>query len=89
MTQTRDITLAGHTYAVPPLPLAITIPLYPILRKLEMSGFAERWGGGEPSDEDMADIAMVAFLCVKGCDPEFTAAKFYDLAIMPSQLFQA
>ncbi len=89
MTDTRDIVLGGRTFEVPRLPLGVNIKAYPLLRKVNNNGLFERWHApdGGPTEEDMADIALVGFLCAKAADPALTREEFDALPIAPHELF--
>lgn len=93
MTDTRDMILGGQTFAVPRLPLRATRKVYPLCRKLSVQGLLDRCAqsGGvlECSEEELADVAEIAFLCASAADETLTREAFETLAISPPELLDA
>jgi hypothetical protein len=86
---TLSLDLGGRTFKVPPLPLGHNIEAYPLLRKMQNSGFLERWISPEtpPTQEDMADLTTVLFLCAKAAEPGLTVEEFNALPVTPAEMF--
>jgi hypothetical protein len=56
---TLSLELGGRTFEVPPLSIAHNIEAYPLLRKMQNSGFLERWlGVTKPSALDVESVEM-------------------------------
>lgn len=93
MAETRKITLGGRTFDVPPFVLRLNLKLYPLCRKLTNGEILERSvrAGGvlEASEEEMADLADLAFQACRAGDPELTREAFDELAITPPELLDA
>lgn len=94
MTEARNMTLGGRTFAVPPLPLSVTRQIYPICRKLSLKGalvdrVIEEGLLAGMTDEDMTDLANVDFACAQVAAPDLTRDMFDALPITPPQLFDA
>ena len=93
MTDTREMKLGGRTFAVPALPLKVTMKVYPLCRKLTLAGLVTRSvaaGAFAVTDEqEMADVAEVAFLCCQAADWSLTRADFEALPIEPLELIDA
>lgn len=84
--------LGGRTFAVPRLPLQATIRAYPLCRKLRNSDVLGRFteiSPGEFTEEDMRDLAEVAFICAQAADWSFPRAEFDQLSITPGELVDA
>lgn len=93
MTDTRDMILAGRTYVVPRLSLKATMKVYPLCRKLTVNGLVDRCAaaGGvlDCSEEEMAEVAEIAFLCASAAEEGLTQEMFEALAISPPELLDA
>lgn len=93
MTDTRDMTLGGRTFAVPRLPLKATMRVYPLCRKLTVNGLVDRCAaaGGvlDCSEEEMAEVAEIAFLCAASAEDGLTQEVFDALPISPPELLDA
>lgn len=91
--QNRPISLGGRIFDVPPLPLGVTIFVYPICRRL--SGAIERLfsaaGGDELqlTAEEMGDLTELAFQGARVADPDLDAQAFLALPVTPPELFAA
>lgn len=93
MTEPKTIILAGEPRSVPALPLRLTVKAYPLCKKLANNGYAERYvdavkSGGtiEVSDEELADLAEIAFYGASAADPSLTREAFDDLPVTPPEL---
>ena len=105
MNETRDITLGGRVFAVPPLPLRINKAAYPLCRKLTDAGLIDRaiTAGGVLvcSTDEMAELAEIAFLAAIAAEGVLardgrmqaaniiTRAAFDDLPVLPQELLDA
>ena len=93
MTETRNITLGGQVYAVPHLPIRINKKAYPICRNLATSGLLDRClkaeGRLDCTEDEMADLAELAWLGASAADKSLTRAAFDDLPINPLELLSA
>jgi hypothetical protein len=93
MTDTREMSLGGRTFAVPRLPLETTMIVYPECRRLTIAGLvdrAQRAGGVLDVDEaQMKEVVEIAFLCAKAAEPELTREAFLALPISPPELLDA
>lgn len=94
MTETRDLKMGGRTFAVPALPLRLTMAVYPIIRGLSgeegLVARAQRNNGSlEVDAEEMAQVVEVAFICAQAADPELTRDTFEALPITPPELLDA
>ena len=93
MSETRDITLGGQTFAVPPLPLRVNRVVYPLCRKLTGAGLIERMieGGGslDCTEEEMADLVELAFLAASASATPIDRDALDDLPVTPPELLDA
>lgn len=93
MTAPKPITLADRTFDVPALPLRLNMKAYPLCRKLSTGGLVERIAGAKGSldfsEDEMVDLAEIAFLGASAADPTLDRASFESLAVNPSQLLDA
>jgi hypothetical protein len=93
MTDTRPVTLGGRTFGVPPLPLRLNMKAYPLCRTLSAGSLLDRiaaaGGGLDCTEEEMADLAELAFLAASAGDADLERATFDELPVLPSELINA
>jgi hypothetical protein len=93
MTDTRPVTLGGRTFGVPPLPLRLNKLAYPLCRKLSGAGLIERiatsGGALDCTEDEMIDLAELAFLGAQAADKDIDRAAFEELPIKPTELLDA
>lgn len=93
MTETRDITLGGRTFAVPRLVHRINRLAYPICRELTNAGLidrAVRCGGAlDVTTQEMDRLAELAYLACQAADPTLKPNDFDDMVIDPPELLDA
>lgn len=90
MSDTRTITLAGQPIEVPMLPLRLNMKAYPLCQRYNTKEFWERVkeakGSLQCSEEEMADLAELAFIAAKAADPTLERDAFDGWAITPPEL---
>lgn len=93
MTETRPIVLAGSTLDVPALPLRLNMRAYPLCRKLTNDDFLQRIADAKGvlvcTEEEMADLAELAFLAAKAANPALEREAFDGWAVTPPELLDA
>lgn len=93
MKDTRTITLAGQPIEVPMLPLRLNMTAYPLCRKLSEAFTPERIvaakGVLDCTEEEMADLAELAFIGARAADPALDRAAFDEWAVTPPELLDA
>lgn len=92
MAETRPISLGGRAFDVPPLPLGVTMLVYPICQRLTNAGLPERLNSGEPlqlSAEEIADLTETAFQVAHAADDTLDTKAFLALPVTPPELFEA
>lgn len=102
MSDTREIILAGESFAIPALPLRINRVVYPLCARLtwhkdpadpERASFLDRCvaahGLGECSTDEMDILADIAFHAVSASDHPIDRQAFDDMPIVAGELLDA
>lgn len=93
MSDPRDITLGGRTFAVPALPLRANIKAYPLCVKLTNASLVDRAlasrGVLDISEDELTDLAALAYLGAAAAEPGLSRDEFDALAITPLELLDA
>ena len=104
MPKTREITLGGKVFAVPPLPIRLNKVAYPLCLRLVKSKPAtddepavpslfdrivNYEGKLECSAAEMDDLADLAYLAASAADPTLTRAAFDEMPVTPPELGDA
>lgn len=94
MSEIISLSLGGRTFEVPPFPLEITIPAYPLCQKLTNADLQRRIAGiadgpFELTGEEMNALTELAFYCANAADPALDTQTFLSLPVTPMELFAA
>lgn len=93
MTDTRPITLAGKVLEIPPLPLRVNMRAYPLCQKLTNEDFLKRIAAARGvlvcSEEEMTELAELAFLAANAAEPTLEREDFDSWAVTPPELLDA
>jgi hypothetical protein len=93
MTDPHSVTLGGRIFDVPPLPLRLNMRAYPLCRTLSGGTLLERiansGGSLDCTEEEMAELAELAFIGAKAADPDLDRATFDELPILPAELINS
>jgi hypothetical protein len=92
MGEARTITLGGREFDVPPLPLGISMLVYPMCQRLTRAGLAQRLLNPaelEVTDDEVAALAEIAFQAAHAADPTLEVKDFLALPVTPPELYAA
>lgn len=92
MGENRMIELGGRKFDVPPLPLGVSMLVYPMCQRLTKAGLPQRLldpATLEVTDEEVAALVEIAFQAAHAADATLKPDDFIALPVTPPELYFA